>query len=254
MADWTRDDRAVSEVLSYVLVFSLVASSVAVVSVVGIDGLQNARDAEQLDNAERAFDVLADNVADLHQRGAPSRATEVSLSRAQLSTGEHVVLNVSVTEQGDSDPTPVLNRTIRPIVYTGNQDRRLVYEAGAVFRENRDNGLLVRPPPLLVDDERVLLTVVSMRSDGRQSLGGSTVLVRTDHRGASVKHADASSTVENVTVRVASPRAGLWASYFEDSGFDCNTPGSAVTCWRDPSGTFDRVYVVDHDVKVEIEQ
>jgi len=56
------DRRAVSDVVGYVLVFSLVSLTVGVVSVAGVGALQDARDVEQANNAERAFDVLGDNV------------------------------------------------------------------------------------------------------------------------------------------------------------------------------------------------
>lgn len=247
-------DRGVSDVIGFVLVFSLVVASVAVVSVSGVDTLQTARDAEQLENAERAFDVLADNVADLHRRGAPSRATEMSLGQAQLKTGDPIVMNVTVNETGAASPTPVLNRTARPIVYSGNRDRQLVYEAGAVFRVNRDGGLMTRQPPFVIADDRVLLSVLTIRSESTQSLGGSSVLVRTDHRGAAVRHASSDGSVQNVTIRVESPRASVWADYFEDSGFDCTTPGTAVSCQYNPAGGIERVYVVNHDVVVEIDE
>lgn len=249
-------DRGASEVIGFALIFSLVVMSVAVISVSGLNSLQNARDAEQVENAERAFDVLADNVADLHERGAPSRATEIALGQAQLRTGDEIEINVSVTRTGESNPTPVINRSIRPIIYSGNQDRQLVYEAGAVIRENPDGGILVREPPFMTASERVLIPVLSLRSDNIQSLGGSTVLVRTDHRGATVKHASTNSSVQKVTVRIQSPRAAIWADYFEQSGFENCEPSDVVdtvTCEYNPSGEINRVYIVDHDIVVAID-
>jgi len=57
-----RDDgHGLSDVLGYVLVFSLVVTSVLVVTVGGLSAVENARDAERAQNAERAFDVVATN-------------------------------------------------------------------------------------------------------------------------------------------------------------------------------------------------
>ena len=70
------DGRGVSEVISFVLVFSLIAATVALVYVSGIGGLESTRSSQRVTNAERAFDVLHDNIANIHRRCTPSRATE----------------------------------------------------------------------------------------------------------------------------------------------------------------------------------
>ena len=189
-------ERAVSEVLSFTLVFALIVTSVAIVSVSGLGSLQDVRDAEQLENAERAFDVLADNLADLHRQGAPSRATEISLGQAQLATEDNVTMTVKVKDDGGTT-IDVGTWEIRPLVYSGNQERELVYEAGAIFRTNRDSGFVVRDPPLVVDDDRVLLSIIGLNSPQVQSLGGSTVLVRATHRDADVAFSRTDGTIQS---------------------------------------------------------
>ncbi|WP_336337248.1 DUF7289 family protein [Haloarcula brevis] len=245
-------DRAVSEVLSFALVFSLIVASIILVSVSGLGALQNARDAEQMENAERAFDVLSDNIADLHKQGAPSRATEVSLGEASLRTGENTTISVQVHD--GTAPVDVGSWEIRPIVYAGNQERELVYEAGAVFRTNRDSGVRQRSPPIVVSEERVLVTVVGTTASDQQSLGGSTVLVRTNHRHSNVSFADTGGNVEHVNVSVDSTpqREALWQSYFESEGFTCAANGWCN--FTAPSGEIGRTYVVYHDIAVDVDQ
>lgn len=245
-------DRAVSEVLSFALVFSLIVASIILVSVSGLGALQNARDAEQMENAERAFDVLSDNIADLHKQGAPSRATEVSLGEASLRTGENTTISVQVHD--GTAPKDVGTWEIRPIIYAGNQERELVYEAGAVYRTNRDSGVQKRTPPILVSDDRVLITVVGTTASGQQSLGGSTVLVRTNHRNSNVSFADTGGNIEHVNISVDSDprREELWQSYFEREGFTCAANGWCN--FTSSSGDIQRTYVVYHDIAVEIDQ
>ncbi|MFC7028486.1 hypothetical protein ACFQH8_15755 [Halomicroarcula sp. GCM10025710] len=178
-------------------------TSVAIVSVSGLGSLQDARDAEQLENAERAFDVFADNLADLHRQGAPSRATEISLAQAQLATEDNVTMSVEIEDGSASTFTQ--SWEVRPLVYSGNQDRELVYEAGAVFRTNRDSGIVVREPPLAVNDDRVLFSIIGLNSPQVQSLGGSTVLVRTDHRAADVVYTNTTGGITRFEVTVRSP-------------------------------------------------
>jgi hypothetical protein len=243
------DARAASEVLGYVLVFSLVISAVAVVSVSGLGTLEDVKQTEQLDNAERAFDILADNVADVYMRGAPSRGTEVSVGESTLSTAEATTVNVTV------NGTPVLNRTSTPIVYRNDRDQRLVYNMGAVFRTNPDGGLVIREPPHVVRNDRLLLNMVVLRTSNRTSVGGSTALIRTLNDGSAVRYNDTGGAASNVSVRIESPRAPLWAEYFLGQGFDCPTQTQTLLrCEYPTSGTVERVYVVSHDIRIDIER
>ncbi|SFR94488.1 hypothetical protein SAMN05216559_1537 [Halomicrobium zhouii] len=213
-------DRAASEVLSFALVFGLVVASVAIVSVSGLGSLESARDAEQMNNAERAFDVLGDNMADIYERGAPSRATEVSLGESQLYTDENVSINVTVKDSA-GNPTTV-TRDIRPIVYDGDRERELVYEAGAVFRVERQGALVLQEPPFVVENDRVMIPVVAAQSSSVESTGGSTVLLRANNRGTDVVVSDSRGSVDSLYFNISSPRNELWRDYFvDDPDFDC---------------------------------
>jgi len=246
-------DRAVSEVVSYVLVFGLVVSAVGIVSVSGLSTLQDVRDDEQIENAQRAFDVLADNLADVHRRGAPSRATELSLGEAQLSTGDNVTMRVRV--KSSTEPTRSEAWRLRPIVYTGSENRKLVYEAGAVFRiSTGGNGVRVHDPPFVVNRDRVLISIPGTNRPDRQAISGTTVLVRGVGQGQEVAFNGTATDITSVNVTMdGTERADLWKQYFNESGFTCSLSGSdRVECEYTP-GTIDRVYVVYHDIEVDIE-
>lgn len=245
-------DRAVSEVLSFILVFTLIIASITLISVGGLGSLQDARNAEQLNNAERAFDILSDNIADMYQRGAPSRATEISLGEAQLRTADNVTMTVEVQEGGTY--SRVGQWQIRPLEFEGDEERKIVYEAGGVYRTNRDGGLRIRDPPLLVTDNHALITVVGINRPEKQSLGGSTVLVRANHRSNDIAYRDTDSNAEEIRVNVTGPRSDLWEQYLEEEkGFTC-TAGDDWCVYDPGSGNFNRVYVVYHDIGIEIDQ
>lgn len=242
-------DRGVSEVLGYIFVFTLILMTIAVISVGGYSTLEDVRDNEQNSNAERALDVLANNMADIYAQGAPSRATEISLQESQLYIGDPITFEVSVTDGGGT--TFDVQREIQPIVFRGAGDVDFVYEAGAVFRDQRQGGVTIRDPPLSLNSDRMVFPLVRTNSTSNQALGGSTVLVRA--RAASKKLAIRSdSAPHDVTFTVTdSPRQSIWRQYFEDEhGMSCSESGNTLDCTF--SGT-DRVLVSVYDIRIQLE-
>lgn len=250
-------DRAVSETLGFVLVFALVTSTVGVVYVSGIGGLTDARNAEQVNNAERAFDVLADNMADIHQRNAPSRATEIKLANAQLGYDETTEMSVEVSGGGSPDTVK-----LEPIVYTDESGTEIVYEAGAVVRTDSNGGAVMKREPKMVfrvDDGNTvaILPLLQTRASESGGVGGSTtVLVRGTRAVSEVLTARTSGgyTV-TFTVDTTAERAPVWKRYLEGQidesawSSNCNlVETDTVEC----SFEVDRLYVTATGIDVSI--
>ena len=246
----TRQSRAVSETLGFVFVFALIISMVGLVYTSGITSLQHARDAERVVNAERAFDVLAHNLEDVTLRGAPSRATEIKLADAQLTLNEGVTINTS----GElvSDPTQNFSSTTRPqpIRYDTGSDSAVIYENGAVIRQDGSASVMKRAPPVRLTSSESILPLVATRSQDSQSIGGSTtILVRADHSATEIIFANATGTWD-VWVNVTSPRAEAWQQILEEEqDVDCTISGDEVNC----NLKTERIYIVLHRINIEFE-
>lgn len=228
-------DRAQSEVLGFVLVFAVVLTAVALVTATGLSGLHGAQDADRRENAERAFAVLADNVAEL-VTGAPSRGTEMALSEARLSLGDPVTVRVHVA-RSDGAENHTFDYDVRPVVYADDSRMRLRFVTGAVVRSERHGATLLGAPEWRLGDERTVIPIVRTRARGTQSVGGTaSVLVVTRRAATTLLHS--STSPHDVTVEVETPRAAAWERSLEARhGVDCTTAGDAVTC----SFTTDRV-------------
>lgn len=202
------DDRAVSEVVGFVLVFSLVTMTIAIVFAVGFGGLQDAQRTEQVNNVERAFDVLDTNVAEVGHQGAPSRATEMRLSGGRLGFGDPTMVTVDV-----DDGTEATTIETRPLVYADG-DTEIAYELGAIVRTDGGGSVLLTDPGHVLNDDRssIPLLVTTKPSDQTAISGHRTVLVRGSHQ-----HTDllVPATTDAVTITVESPRADVWERYFE---------------------------------------
>ena len=240
-----------SEVLGFVLVFSLVASTTGLVYVYGFGGLQDARDATALDNAERAMEVFADNVRDVHERGVPNRATEVKLYGATLGLGEPTTWQVNVTGGGT---TRTYASDVEPLVYTaGGTD--LVYDNGALMRVDRRGAVMKREPPFVfrqVGGENVaVVPFIETRSQTTQYAGGdTTVLVRTDLAlsetvvEAAGDYPDTSLST-NLTIGTTPKRAVVWERYL-DAAID-DAYGTSDPC--DRVGNDDATVACEFDAK-----
>ena len=252
-------DRGVSEVLGYSLIFSLILISIGFVSLGGVDSLESVRDAEQLNNAERAFGVLADNTADIYERDAPSRATELSIGQAELFTGT----NSTITISGSQNANPwEANIEVTPIVFRTGNDNKIIYEAGAVFRTRRDAGRIVRPPPLKFGSQQRILTIVATQAGNTQGVSGTDILARMKARNKTVlippaKELAPAGGLTNPTITIDSQRADLWLRYLsaQPGTTGCSKSGTTVSCGIIMTSTPPTdILLTVHKIEINLEQ
>ena len=230
-------DRAISEVLGYALIFALIVSMVGMVYTTGVGGLQDTREFEKLSNAERAFDVLDSNIADVTRGTAQVRGTEVKLHDSSLGLGEPVAINVSVDGEGS------YRGTIQPLYYAGTDDGRVVSSNGAIFREF-DDGVLLRSEPAILVGEQTVVPIIVTQSRDTSIAGSGRVLVRTSAVDRSVVHFPAADTDANITID--SPRAAVWADHLSsDSRTSCDVSGDVATCTVDTDEVYVQIVRVD---------
>jgi hypothetical protein len=254
------NDRAASNLIGFLLIFSLVASVIAIVSVTGVDALNDVKRGEQVNNAERAFDVLADNMNDVHREGAPSRATEISLQDAQIDTSGFSTIEIHAWDPsgGDLEPNFTVNQTVNSTVWESKEGRetKIAYEFGAVVREQPDGGLIVRRPPIQWEEDRTIVPVVDTDAFRAGVSSGRTVRVRGIRQTPRIAYAGDGTIYTELWVNITSPRADIWAEYLESRpGTDCtlsDAPGERdrVRCELDQR---DELYVAVYPVTVNVE-
>lgn len=230
-----RQERGVSEVIAYVLVIGLVLSTVAIVSIAGVGQLRDARNVEQFNNAERAFDLLANNLDDVALRNAPSRSTEISLAQAAIDVAEPIEFRFRGIDQSNAANDFNESYSVWPIHYRSEKgSEQIVYAAGAVFRSAGDGGAILREPALVAENDRLVIPIIHTQSRSIRSRSGGTVQIRAERTTTSLLAADADSTYDTVFVNVTSPRATAWQGILDDH--------EALSCTMDTSGSTDRVW------------
>lgn len=210
-------DRGVSEIIGFVIVFSLVLGTIAVVYTGGFGGLSDARDVEQVNNAERAFEVLGTSLEKMARGQAPNRATEIKLSNARLSTGEARRVSTNTTSLNLSAAA----ENSRSLRYDPPSDSSIVYEHGAVIRVDGESSTMQREPDYLIDENRTVIRYLEIVGGGQSISGDTTVLVRSQVTRSTLLHSEEHPGDVTFRLRTAPERSDAWLRYLEEE-----TPGS----------------------------
>ncbi len=238
------DDRAVSNVVGYVLVFSLVTVTIGVVFAVGITGVEERQNAERVANVERAFDVFDDNLRDVQRYDDPSRSTEMRLSGGTLSTAEtaHVRLR---NESG----AVLLERRFHSLTYEAD-DTRIAYEMGAWFRTDGDATVMRSEPRFVADADRTTLPLVLLYPSGDRTVAGEgTLQIRAGGLRSNTGPDYGAAGHETLELEIESPHSAAWERYFERTdGFgNVSATDGAVTATLEHDDT---VYV--HRIALDV--
>lgn len=237
-----------SDVIGFVLIFSLITTTIGLVYVTGFDGIQNAREVEERRNVERAFDILADNINDVVEGKAPARGTEIKVGDSKLSLGDQVKFTVNVTNNsGDVTGTEI---SASPIVYETPSGQQVLYMNGALIRGNVGGSSFISEPDFRVEHDSFIAPLIETRPAAGSSTGvsGGISLIRS--RGTSesvIAYNDLTPQDDppySVTITVESPRTNLWSRYCDqnpDMSVDSVSGGTSVTCSLD--NTVSTVYI-----------
>ncbi|MFC7324024.1 hypothetical protein ACFQMF_05435 [Halorubrum rutilum] len=223
------DDRGVSDVVGYILVFSLITITIGTVFAVGITGVEDRREAERVANVERAFDVFDDNLRDVQRYGDPSRATEIRLAGGTLATsGEtRFVLNRTT---GGGDNVTLAEWQAGSLTYRDG-DTVIAYDAGALVRSDGDGSVMLSDPRFVAAYDRTTIPIVDLVPEEADAsvTGEGTVQITTVDQldtGSETSRFDAAG--ETLHLRVESAHAGAWRRYFQRTdGFEEVTPAGA---------------------------
>lgn len=248
------DERGVSDVVGYVLVFALVTATITSVFAVGMGGLEDRRNAERVENVERAFEVFDDNVQDLERYGDPSRATEVRLSGGELSLSSKTNVTVEQIHANGTRASENVTRANSSAVTYTRGETTIGYDMGARFRTD-GNTTLFRSEPRFVSAEngsnRTVITVVRTRpGDGPETATGEGTVQISASVGEVRRFEFPEDDVDpdEIRVRIDSPRAAAWERHLtETNGFTNVSTGTneVVATVKHDGAVYVRVIVVD---------
>lgn len=223
----TQSDRGVSEIVGFVLSFSIIIVSVGLLMTAGFGSLNDLQGNQQTNNAEQVFLAMSDGLADLEEGHAPARTGLIELQgEAFLKLTNESEINVTVNG-------PDFNQTIstNSLEYQF-QGSTIAYESGAVFRERNNNSAMVSGSPELYcsnSSNVAVISLVELTAPTQPSISGGTVSIAATKRSTTLLYPETrtGAAIDNVTVDVDSPYASAWNRHFSDEDTD----------WVDKSAT-----------------
>ncbi|WP_324756846.1 DUF7289 family protein [Haloarcula sp. GH36] len=191
--------RAVSDLVAFTLVFSIIISSIGFLTVGGFTALEGVRDGAETNTAEATMVGYAETLSDHRNERAPRRETTIKLQGHSLARQpSSFVVNVSAVPGNETLSTGAFVRTT-------SSDTELVYTSGAVFRVEDNGGVrIVRAPPFRCDANGAHLSFVQVTGDLNQSSSGRVTL-RSQLQDRSLyfpNQTSASAATDNGTVSV----------------------------------------------------
>ena len=264
-----RDERAVSEAISYVLVFALITVGGILVAVQGLPAINNAQDEQVAGNSERVVELMQDRVDEMVRQGAPRREVPVNLQdmRAGIGDMKPSRVRVSATENSSGNTVELADLKIDPVYIkttVGNLEQTSAYVNGAVLVGRRGvpgSWTMPERPSWGItknsstqEVESIFLRTVSTTGSGAVG-GGQTarILFETESRE------DETRRIDEISISVDSPRSIAWERYFDRiqngvQGGDVSTSGNKVTLtideFEDGSGS---VVHVERVIRTEVE-
>lgn len=253
----SRDDRAVSDVLAFILVFSIIITSVGLVYTFGMGALGDAQVSEQNRNAERAFETMAVSFSDLQTGRGEERLSQLNPRGGRIRVDDGTQLTVSVDNPSRS---VVTDQNVGSLDYN-HEGTEISYELGATFRADDGNSIMIRQPEFVCtagDTDRAVLSYPALTGSQPSSVStSSTLRIRAERTSSRVRYptdrvgGSNDRSVDSLTVRIdSSTHADAWERYFNENGWNSVVGPSTGDDYVEATCNTDTAYVRETGVSV----
>lgn len=233
-----RDSRAVSEILGFVISFSIIMLAVGMTYAGGFGAVMDMQSSERTDNAERAMVALAETFEDVERGNGPARAGEIRLDGGELSVEHSSNVSVVIDNGTRIDASRAGSLAYR------SDGTTLRYEHGAVIRSDDGASRIQSAPEMTCTPEFAVVSLMHVESpESASSVSSSgSVLVSVSKTELSdsrllyprwENETKSGPAADNVTVTIeSSPHEAAWREWFESregwehqggNEFECDT-------------------------------
>lgn len=251
--------RGQSEIIGFILVFSMVLLATSGVVLFGLTALQEVQEASITDSSERAMEAISADMESLYSGTSMGQTAEVVVESGSLETGGTMTVAVTVTDGDLPGGSITIQRTLRPLVYSSER-ADVVYGNSLLIRDQGEEGAVAMNAPLgTFTSERTLFPILQTTANV-QSVGGTTQrvkMVRSESVGRVLSETDGGVTVE--IDGIPERHAKLWKQALNSrmengmsrrpSGPPCDLTGSnEVQCVFDTNMLVVSIAVIEYEL------
>ena len=240
------DERAVSEAVSYVLIFGLITTGTVLVALQGGPAITNTQDEQLAENVQRAAVLLQDRVGEMVRQQAPSREVSLDVQDIRVGVGgmEPTQVEIEATDTSGNS-IQVIDTETDPVYIqktAGNIDLTAAYVNGAVLvgqRGRNETWTMASRPSWAIrtnssTSEVQSIFMSTVATEGSSAVSGQGVGARILFERIS-QEGETLSEIDEVSISVDSQRSEAWEEYFRRLNGSIN--GSSLTAPSTPGGT-----------------
>ncbi|WMW26215.1 hypothetical protein RE474_05750 [Methanolobus sediminis] len=212
-----KDDSAVSEMVDYSIILSIILLATAIITVAGVPMLKHMQEVQHIENMEQSFEVLAMNMNKVVFGNAPSQSVELKMYGGTLSlTGDNYISIDLQVWNSSSNTTEMTSTGVYEVKNIENSylDTSISYENTGVWAKYENGGVVMLSEPRITYANNVMVIPVT-NVDGYDSLSGSgLVRVTAD---ANSKKIYKYENVSMVNISVTSDYYAAWGRYLNET-------------------------------------
>jgi len=230
-----RRSRGVSEVVGYLLVFSIVVTIVSVIYASGMPMVERTKENSALQSMETVFIALQSNIKKVALAQSPVRTMKLNLIKGSISANK-IAGNITV----NGKPIQFGN-----IEYTLGA-RKMIYENGAVIESTPGGSIIVSDPPIFFTNSsgkaHVFISVIN--ASGTFSAGGgiAEMSMRQDNPDNDTR-VIYNGAADYVNISINSSYAYAWINYLQRDAEKMHL--NVSSSHPDPTASFGYVNVSD---------
>ncbi len=241
-------NRAVSEVIGYVIIFGIVMLAIGMIYAVGFPVLRSSTDATQFQSIEQGFLILQTDLFKVALDQAPVRTTKLGTAEGGSLRSDPAACNmtIEITHGGTRDNHSILMGNIEFNSRVGS----VACENGAVVVKYQAGSVMLSKPRMFnsTDQGDILFSLVKI-NDSFSSLGGgiAQVTISNPRFNESVFNTPAVYQNGELRLRFDSEYADAWERFISDefdTAFDADGRSGEIP--------FKKLVIVEYIVSVDV--
>jgi hypothetical protein len=218
-------ESAVSESIGYILISGIMVAAIGIILIIGYPALQNWIGDGHMQNMERGFVVLGNNIDRIMSQDAQMQSVELNLNGGSIMTTDTGTFDISYKYLNTTTnivETKSENWDMTNIIYNYHGNRHIGYEFGGVVENMGSDGYVLSEPNFVVGDPFII--PITNIYGGSNAIGGDGVAKITIYgRRAAI---NTTSNVHQIDVSVKSDYYKAWESYLKQLGMTTSVDDS----------------------------